>query len=78
MTSRVRWFTSSYSSDSGGQCVEVAVTWRRSTYSDDEGGQCVEVATCPGAVHVRDSKDVARGSFTVTPGAWSAFLGRTN
>ncbi|MCF3962197.1 DUF397 domain-containing protein [Streptomyces fuscigenes] len=75
MTSRLRWSKSSYSSDSGGQCVEVALAWRTSSHSDGEGGQCVEVATCPEAVHVRDSKDVGRGSFTVASGAWSAFLG---
>ncbi|MQS09748.1 DUF397 domain-containing protein [Streptomyces alkaliphilus] len=38
------WFTSSYSGNEGGQCVEVALEWRASVHSDNEGGQCVEVA----------------------------------
>lgn len=41
--SRLTWVTSSYSSEEGGECVEVAVTWRTSSYSSEEGGQCVEV-----------------------------------
>ncbi|WP_030898687.1 DUF397 domain-containing protein [Streptomyces sp. NRRL F-5126] len=75
MTSSLRWFKSSYSSGSGGQCVEVAYAWRKSSYSDDSGGQCVEVAACPHAVHVRDSKNVDGGTFTVAPAAWAGFLG---
>ncbi|MFJ8310747.1 MULTISPECIES: DUF397 domain-containing protein [unclassified Streptomyces] len=44
MSNTLRWFKSSYSSDSGGQCLEVALDWRKSSHSDDSGGQCVEVA----------------------------------
>ncbi|MEV6313697.1 DUF397 domain-containing protein [Streptomyces sp. NPDC051776] len=44
MNSELAWFTSSYSSNEGGNCVEVAFTWRKSSYSDNEGGACVEVA----------------------------------
>ncbi|MEU3375238.1 DUF397 domain-containing protein [Streptomyces sp. NPDC006660] len=44
MSKALRWFKSSYSSDSGGQCIEVAVTWRKSSYSDSGGGNCVEIA----------------------------------
>lgn len=38
------WFKSSYSSDEGGNCLEVAYNWRKSSYSGDEGGNCLEVA----------------------------------
>ncbi|MFE9368465.1 DUF397 domain-containing protein [Streptomyces sp. NPDC006711] len=44
MSNNLRWFKSSYSSSSGGECLETAITWRKSSYSDDSGGQCVEVA----------------------------------
>ncbi|WP_413801411.1 DUF397 domain-containing protein [Streptomyces iranensis] len=69
------WFKSSYSSGEGGECVEVAVAWRKSTYSAGNGGECVEVGACPGAVHIRDSKDIARPALAVTPAAWTAFIG---
>ncbi|MDT0341620.1 DUF397 domain-containing protein [Streptomyces litchfieldiae] len=75
MNSELSWFKSSYSSDQGGDCVEVAVDWHKSSYSSGQGGECVEVATCERAVHVRDSKDTAWPSFEVSASAWSAFLG---
>ncbi|KOU18609.1 toxin [Streptomyces sp. WM6372] len=71
MNTTLTWFKSSYSSDEGGQCLEVAVAWRKSSYSGDEGGQCVEVATCPGQVHVRDSKVPHGPSLALSPSAWS-------
>uniref|UniRef100_A0AAU2V6H7 DUF397 domain-containing protein n=1 Tax=Streptomyces sp. NBC_00003 TaxID=2903608 RepID=A0AAU2V6H7_9ACTN len=74
MSDTLRWFKSSYSSDSGGQCIEVAVAWRKSSYSDSGGGDCVEVAACPQAVHVRDSKVTDGPSFAVAAHAWTAFL----
>ncbi|MCX5388082.1 DUF397 domain-containing protein [Streptomyces sp. NBC_00083] len=74
MSSTLRWFKSSYSDDSGGQCIEVAANWRKSSYSSDSGGQCVEVATCCEAVHVRDSKVTDGPSLTVAPGTWTSFL----
>ncbi|URM90485.1 DUF397 domain-containing protein [Streptomyces sp. MRC013] len=74
MTSTLQWFKSSYSSSSGGECVEVAFDWHKSSYSSDAGGNCVEVAACPHAVHVRDSKVPDGGSFAVAPSAWAAFL----
>ncbi|MGO4629815.1 DUF397 domain-containing protein [Streptomyces sp. 2RAF24] len=61
-------------SDSGSTCIEVAFTWTKSSYSSEQGGDCIEVATCPHAIHIRDSKDTARPAFTVSPAAWSAFL----
>ncbi|MFH9293730.1 DUF397 domain-containing protein [Streptomyces sp. NPDC017520] len=77
MSSTLRWFTSSYSNASGGNCIEVAFAWHKSSYSSGSGGECVEVATCPHAVHVRDSKVPDGPAFAVAPDAWSAFLGWT-
>jgi hypothetical protein len=70
----LHWFKSSYSSDQGGNCVEVAYHWRKSSYSSDQGGDCVEVAAHPAAVHVRDSKVTDSPVLTVEPAAWSAFV----
>ncbi|MFC9030582.1 DUF397 domain-containing protein [Streptomyces arboris] len=74
MSSTLRWFTSSYSSESGGNCIEVAFDWRTSSYSSDSGGNCVEVASCPHAVHIRDSKVTDGPAFAVAPDAWSTFV----
>ncbi|MEV5582893.1 DUF397 domain-containing protein [Streptomyces parvus] len=74
MSSTLRWFKSSYSSDSGGNCIEVAFDWRTSSYSSGSGGECVEVAACPHSVHVRDSKVSGGPVFAVAPDAWSAFV----
>jgi hypothetical protein len=74
MTDQLNWFKSSYSGSQGGACVEVAFDWNTSSYSGDQGGHCVEIATCPHAVHVRDSKDTARPGLAVAPEAWGAFL----
>jgi Domain of unknown function (DUF397) len=38
-----QWRTSSRSTDTGGNCVEVT-TWRKGSRSGDTGGSCVEVA----------------------------------
>lgn len=41
------WFTSSYSNNQGGECVEGArlgPEWFTSSYSNDQGGDCVEGA----------------------------------
>lgn len=73
MSTALNWFKSSYSSDEGGACLEVAYDWRKSSYSGSEGGACVEIAAHPAAVHVRDSKDIEGPTFTVAPTAWSAF-----
>ncbi|MFF5584461.1 DUF397 domain-containing protein [Streptomyces hygroscopicus] len=72
--SELVWVKSSYSSEEGGECVEVAVEWRKSSHSTGNGGECVEVASCPHAVHVRDSKDITRPGLTVGTAAWTAFL----
>ncbi|MER0446653.1 DUF397 domain-containing protein [Streptomyces sp. Edi4] len=44
MSNNLRWFKSSYSSSSGGDCLETTFTWRKSSYSYSGGGNCVEVA----------------------------------
>lgn len=35
-----------------------ALEWIKSSYSSNDGPECVEVAAVPGAVRIRDSKDV--------------------
>ncbi|MFD3946216.1 DUF397 domain-containing protein [Streptomyces sp. NPDC058579] len=52
-----------------------SLAWFKSSYSGAEGGQCVEVAAGAGAVHVRDSKDVARPALRVSRDAWAGFVG---
>ncbi|MCX4969903.1 DUF397 domain-containing protein [Streptomyces sp. NBC_00654] len=52
-----------------------ALKWFKSGYSDSSNGsECVEVAATPGAVHVRDSKDVRGPCLAVTPAAWAGFV----
>ncbi|OKJ99571.1 toxin [Streptomyces sp. CB03234] len=62
MTPGLVWFKSSYSGNTGGDCVEVAYDRR------------VEIAACPHAVHVRDSKLTDGPTFAVGPDAWAAFV----
>ncbi|MBT2391027.1 DUF397 domain-containing protein [Streptomyces sp. ISL-1] len=57
-----------------GERLEVAVARRKSRRSSDEGGDCVEVATCPAAIHIRDSKVSHGPRLAVTPASWSAFV----
>ncbi|MEV5161797.1 DUF397 domain-containing protein [Streptomyces sp. NPDC053728] len=73
MSTELTWFKSTYSSEQGGACLEVAYDWRKSSYSGSEGGACLEVAAHPTAVHVRDSKNPDGPTFAVTPAAWSDF-----
>lgn len=75
MTTDLTWFKSSYSGSSGDNCIEVALSWRKSSYSGSQDGDCVEVATCPGNVHVRDSKDKEGPQLAFSPAEWSHFLG---
>ncbi|WP_431987754.1 DUF397 domain-containing protein [Streptomyces parvulus] len=76
----LQWRKSSYSGNTGGECVECTVTdgaaWRASSYSGPNGGDCVEVADgCPaGAVPVRDSKNPAGPVVTVGGKAWQSFV----
>ncbi|MFJ6740881.1 DUF397 domain-containing protein [Streptomyces sp. NPDC091279] len=74
------WFKSSYSSQDGGNCIEVADlnpegAWFKSSFSTPEGGNCVEVADLNPQVGVRDSKNVAGPALAVRASAWSAFVG---
>lgn len=50
------------------------LNWFKSSYSTAQGDNCVEVAVTEQAVHVRDSKDVARPYFAVGRGGWDRFL----
>ncbi|MFD5566848.1 DUF397 domain-containing protein [Streptomyces cadmiisoli] len=72
------WRKSSYSGDTGGQCIECAplgtATWRKSSCSGDTGGECVEVADLVPHIAVRDSKNPAHGTLTVTVEAFTAFV----
>ncbi|GAA2431463.1 DUF397 domain-containing protein [Actinomadura vinacea] len=69
----VQWRKSSYSGDTGGDCVEVGGVWRRSSHSTDTGGQCVELAGCPHDVAVRDSKDPDGPKLVFGSAAFGAF-----
>ncbi|MFE0508954.1 DUF397 domain-containing protein [Streptomyces sp. NPDC058964] len=75
---RAQWRKSSYSGDTGGQCVECAplgtATWRKSSYSGSSGGECVEVADLTPHIAVRDSKNIPAGVLTATPEAFAAFV----
>ncbi|MEV6728489.1 MULTISPECIES: DUF397 domain-containing protein [unclassified Streptomyces] len=74
-----RWRKSSYSGDTGGECVECAplgaAAWRKVSYSGDTGGDCVEVASQPCLIAVRDSKNPEGPAFTVSPAAFAVFVG---
>lgn len=72
MSTQLTWFKSSYSGSEGGDCLEVAMAWHKSTHSDGEYAACVEVATCPGTVHVRDSKVHHGPVLDLAPAAWAA------
>ncbi|MFI0815414.1 DUF397 domain-containing protein [Streptomyces sp. NPDC021098] len=50
------------------------LAWFKSSYSGTQGDDCVEVAVTEQAVHVRDSKDVSRPHFAVTPDIWARFV----
>ncbi|MFD4943919.1 DUF397 domain-containing protein [Streptomyces sp. NPDC058239] len=75
MSTAREWFKSSYSSEQGGACLEVAYTWRKSSYSGSDGGECVEIAAHPAAVHIRDSKNPDGPTLTIAPTTWTAFAG---
>ena len=73
-----RWRKSSYSGNTGGDCIECAplgaAAWRKSSYSGDTGGDCVEVAAQPCRIAVRDSKNPDGPALAVTPAAFAAFV----
>ncbi|MFJ8648990.1 DUF397 domain-containing protein [Streptomyces sp. NPDC093546] len=51
-----------------------ALEWFKSSYSSNDGPECVEVAAAPGAVHVRDSKNVPGPQLGFAPAAWADFV----
>ncbi|MFE3722406.1 DUF397 domain-containing protein [Streptomyces cyaneofuscatus] len=51
-----------------------ALEWFKSSYSSNDGPACVEVAAAFSAVHVRDSKDLARSPLGFTSAAWADFV----
>ncbi|MBO0913073.1 DUF397 domain-containing protein [Streptomyces laculatispora] len=74
-----QWRKSSYSGNTGGECVECTVTggaaWRKSSYSGNTGGDCVEVASgCAASVPVRDSKNPGGPVVVVGADAWRGFV----
>ncbi|MGW1506280.1 DUF397 domain-containing protein [Streptomyces mirabilis] len=73
-TTELAWFKSTYSGDSSGDCVEVALAWRKSTYSGDDSGDCVEIATCPTTIHIRDSKHTPGPQLALSPTTWTEFV----
>ncbi|MFE9909267.1 MULTISPECIES: DUF397 domain-containing protein [Streptomyces] len=48
--------------------------WFKSSYSTNDGPDCVEVAAAPGAVQVRDSKNVPGPQIGFTSDAWADFV----
>jgi hypothetical protein len=72
--SELVWFKSSYSSPSGDDCVEVALSWHKSSHSSGSSGDCVEVAACPESIHVRDSKKAEGPQLALSPAAWANFV----
>ncbi|MFI9625335.1 DUF397 domain-containing protein [Streptomyces sp. NPDC052042] len=50
------------------------LTWFKSSYSTNDGPSCVEVAVVPGAVRVRDSKDVRGPHLGFGPDTWAEFV----
>ncbi|MFD5342184.1 DUF397 domain-containing protein [Streptomyces anulatus] len=50
------------------------LAWFKSSYSGSEGDSCVEIAMAEQAVHVRDSKDLARPAFEVGRAEWAPFV----
>ncbi|MFC5749571.1 DUF397 domain-containing protein [Actinomadura rugatobispora] len=47
--------------------------WRKANRSNDQGGACIEVAGFPGAVAVRDSKDLDGPRLLVSHEVFKAF-----
>ncbi|WP_141585513.1 DUF397 domain-containing protein [Actinomadura sp. WMMA1423] len=76
------WRKSSYSTDTGDQCIELASIratspdWRKRSGSDDTGAHCAEVADLAAAVAVRDSRDPSGPQLVFGAAAWEAFAGR--
>ncbi|MFD0269396.1 DUF397 domain-containing protein [Streptomyces sp. NPDC127106] len=50
------------------------LVWFKSSHSGSAGDDCVEVAFAAQAIHVRDSKDLARPAFAVGREGWARFV----
>ncbi|MES4903145.1 MULTISPECIES: DUF397 domain-containing protein [unclassified Streptomyces] len=50
------------------------LAWFKSSYSSSASNDCVEVASCPDAVHVRDSKDKEGPQLAFSPSVWTNFV----
>ncbi|MFF4406211.1 DUF397 domain-containing protein [Streptomyces sp. NPDC001262] len=90
MASGITWWKSSYSTQDGGSCVEVA--WFKSSYSEQEAGNCIEVCRLKSSQHaekfedlrhsctptphigIRDSKSPSLRPLTIPAPAWTAFV----
>ncbi|MFG2642858.1 DUF397 domain-containing protein [Streptomyces sp. NPDC048370] len=76
-----RWRKSSYSGNTGGDCIECAplgaAAWRKSSYSGPNGGECIEVADLTAHIAVRDSKNPEGPAFLATPAAFAVFVTAT-
>jgi hypothetical protein len=72
------WFKSSFSGETGNNCIEVAPesAWFKSSYSSENATACVEVAdlTTAGRVAVRDSKDKAGPALVFSAAAFADFV----
>lgn len=56
--------------------MTLRTTWIKSSYSGTQGGNCVEVAISPRTIRVRDSKIPSTPHLSLSPTAWTTFLGR--
>ena len=72
MSTGSEWRKSSYSTSTGGDCVEVG-RWRKSSYSTGTGGSCVEVSA-PGDILVRDTTDRDGPALAFRVRTWCRFL----
>ncbi|MFD0317817.1 DUF397 domain-containing protein [Streptomyces flavalbus] len=50
------------------------LAWFKSSFSGTQGDDCVEIAVTEEAVHVRDSKDIARPTLAVRRDGWTRFV----
>lgn len=69
------WRKSSYSTNEGDNCVEVA-TWRKASYSANNGTNCVEAGVADrGRVLVRDTANRDGAVLDIPADAWAYFTG---
>ncbi|MYR59117.1 DUF397 domain-containing protein [Streptomyces sp. SID625] len=77
--SAICWRKSSYSGNTGGDCIECAplsgANWHKSSFSGNTGGECVECAHLTAHIALRDGKNPAGGHFAVAPEVFSRFVG---